>query len=904
MHAAVSVVSHLLPRSQATISAEGVRVLRESQVSGSRSVRRWLGALFVTALLAAAFVVTDGVAPQSAQAAPINTTLAKWQCTPNEAVLVRGSNPPANQGIPATIDYTDAPFTFNNLTGPVGYPYNAIGWDIESQYVFGLGNVNDNGTLAPHANHLIQLGSDGAVVDLGIPMNGATPLTSETIGGVVQRWTIGAMDGSGTLYATGGSMLNIYKIDVSAGTFTTTPLNFSGTGLVGLGIEDWAFNPIDGLLYGVGFGPTPRLVVVNPVTGQVSTITQAGDVGAGAKGAVWFSTSGILYAYANASGGLYRFTDLTSAGTAELVSSGNPTASFFDGASCSFGASLEKEVTTAAVDPDSTPVSERGEVVTYTFKIVWTGLDLTISGVDLTDDLSRFSPQGIPGTYIAGSTTVAVNGGAAVAVPDTNVLGGTVTNALGGAAGAHDGATTIAFENMTLAKGTTTISVDVQIDPNAAWGDYRNQAVLTGLPSGFPDVPSDWPQTPDPGDPTPLRIHPKTAVTIQKIVQDEHGLNPQPGVGWTVDAAAVQADGTTADATVEKSPAGSQVTAQSTPGGPAEAEWSFRYLPTNASKQLRLKVAETMQPGYEFVSGECEVQPLTGAVSTVTLTAITQVLTPLIPADASVACAFTNKKIPGTVTWTKVDASANALAGSEWKLVGPSPATTEIAVVDCVSAPCSGADSNPAPGALSVTDLLWGQYSLIETVAPAGYVLDPAPHPVVIDATHTSVAVGAIVNVPGTVAWQKTDTDGQHLAASEWQIVGPDGASSTTTPVIDNVGQSGYTGRDSDNRAGYFKVEMLGAGDYTLQETSAPAGYVLDTSTHAFTLSAGATDYIFTNAFVNERRVGPSLPLTGGLGRDFYLLLGGVLVLVTVASSIIVRRRSARSHLDQSQTSN
>ncbi|MFV0374076.1 DUF6923 family protein, partial [Microbacterium sp.] len=863
----------------------------KAQRSRRSSLRSGVSTLLAGVMLAAVAVagglVTTG---DTAAAAPIDTGQPTWQCTPNTAVLVRGSNPPANQGIPATINYAGAPFTFNDLTGPVGFPYNAIGWDIESRYIFGLGNVNDNGTPAPHANHLVQLAANGTVVDLGIPIEvgTGTPLTAELNAvGTVLRWTIGAMDDSGNLYATNGAADNLYKIDVSAGTYTKVPFIFP-VGMGGIGVEDWGFNPINGLLYGMVDGASPALINVDATTGQVTRIPQSPAVTGGVFGATWFSPSGILYGYQNATGRLYRVTDLTSTGHYELVSSGNPTAGFFDGAACGFGAALHKDVHTAATDPDGKPYSERGEVVTYDFEITWNG-DVH-AGVNVADTFA------LPGTFVAGS--VKVNG---AAVADNAVLGGTASDVIGDLAGEYAGTNQIAFWGMTVPRGVTTISIDVAIDPAAPHGDYVNQATLSGLPTGFADVPSDYPDTPLPGDPTPLRIRPLTVVTIGKVVLDEQGLNPQPGTGWTVEAAAVQADGTTPDTTMAGSPIGSQLTTQLQPGDPATATWTFRYLYANAASSFRLRVAETMQTGYEFVSGSCVITPPSGPPTTVAVTSVSQVISPAILGDENVACTFTNKQTSGTITWTKVDdqTPANPLSGSEWTLTGPAGAgSAVVAVADCTSAPCAGPDVDPVAGAFRIDGLAWGEYELVETAAPAGYHPDATVRALTVDASHLTVDAGAIVNTPvsGSVRWQKVDGAGNDLALSQWQISGTAtiGGAAVSVDVTDNTGQAGYTGVDTDIRPGWFAVESVGAGTYSLAETAAPPGYLLVTGTHAFTISAGAPNHVFTLPFVNQPRAAPTLPLTGGVGRDFYLMLGGGAIVVGIVASFFLSLHGRR----------
>lgn len=123
-----------------------------------------------------------------------------------------------------------------------------------------------------------------------------------------------------------------------------------------------------------------------------------------------------------------------------------------------------------------------------------------------------------------------------------------------------------------------------------------------------------------------------------------------------------------------------------------------------------------------------------------------------IAAGANITCTFVNEDMPGQVAWTKTDGT-DLLAGSEWALTGPGGSTTQIE--DCVGADvaaCAGMlDRDPAAGAFLLKDLDWGDYTLVETAAPLGYVLDSTPHPFTVDATTVGsvIALGAIVNTLG-----------------------------------------------------------------------------------------------------------------------------------------------------------
>lgn len=90
----------------------------------------------------------------------------------------------------------------------------------------------------------------------------------------------------------------------------------------------------------------------------------------------------------------------------------------------------------------------------------------------------------------------------------------------------------------------------------------------------------------------------------------------------------------------------------------------------------------------------------------------------------------TEHPILGSLAWNKVDGNAKALSGSEWELAGPGESGRQ-SIKDCVAdsaAACLGPDLNPVAGELQVGGLAWGDYTLRETRAPAGYQLDATEH--------------------------------------------------------------------------------------------------------------------------------------------------------------------------------
>lgn len=326
------------------------------------------------------------------------------------------------------------------------------------------------------------------------------------------------------------------------------------------------------------------------------------------------------------------------------------------------------------------------------------------------------------------------------------------------------------------------------------WGTYT--LVETKAPAGYKLDPtprsvviSAATVTVDLGAINNTAIPPAT-VTIRKTLQDTAGQNPVPGAGWSVGATLGS-----------PTPTGTAITtpASVTTGtdGAVAKPWSITFA--GEAVTAPVVVTEIQQPGYTFVSGTCTVTGPTGAQRSFTLSDEAGTLASgsnqLAPGDKA-SCEFINRQQPGSVNWTKVAEGdeGKLLAGSEWKLTGP----TTKAVADCVAgspAQCTGPDKDPAPGAFTLDALPWGAYTLVETKAPAGYILDTKPH------------------------------------------------TFTVGPGIDQAVLAPYT----------------------------------------------------VGQFGNKQQKPPVLPLTGGIGTDTFLILGGILVLLAAGGGWLHTRRSARA---------
>jgi hypothetical protein len=132
--------------------------------------------------------------------------------------------------------------------------------------------------------------------------------------------------------------------------------------------------------------------------------------------------------------------------------------------------------------------------------------------------------------------------------------------------------------------------------------------------------------------------------------------------------------------------------------------------------------------------------------------------------------------------------------------------------------------------------------------------------------------------VAGSIKWFKDDNAGNPLGGATFTVCKTKNYNFTTqaldpvTPpvcsdVLDNTGQNGYTGADTNNNPGVFQETGLALGEYTVTEKTAPAGYVADTTVQTVDLlpatvppSATGPDQTISTHFVNHR---PILKISG-----------------------------------------
>ena len=192
----------------------------------------------------------------------------------------------------------------------------------------------------------------------------------------------------------------------------------------------------------------------------------------------------------------------------------------------------------------------------------------------------------------------------------------------------------------------------------------------------------------------------------------------------------------------------------------------------------------------------------------------------------------------GSIAWEKRDAGGVLLGGAQFT-ISPDP-TDGVGILTILDN--GPGDADPALGQILVNNALLGTYTITETVAPLGYVIDADPTRVVIvtvgdvDAGDRRAGIrtirasarrsdfhNSLIPVPvGSIAWEKRDAAGLLLGGAQFTI-SPDPTDGVGILTILDNGPG-----DADPALGQILVLNALPGTYTVTETVAPLGYVLD----------------------------------------------------------------------------
>jgi hypothetical protein len=215
-------------------------------------------------------------------------------------------------GVQSTL-YTD----INTPTG--SGTINAVGFNVTDGEIWG--SVTNGTGLTTTGDSLARIGEDGIPHYFFVP------------GLYSGGYNVGTVDNDGVLYLYSSNQTQIFRVDVNPTSPTFLTLLAPVLTTSAMSIADWAFNPIDGLLYGVGtiVGPpaTHPLYRINPNTGAavtVGNVTGNAAFMAGSFGAAYMDASGNLYVGDNTAGGVHKINtvhNVTGNTTAALRSQGS-----------------------------------------------------------------------------------------------------------------------------------------------------------------------------------------------------------------------------------------------------------------------------------------------------------------------------------------------------------------------------------------------------------------------------------------------------------------------------------------------------------------------------------------------------------------------------------------------------
>lgn len=199
----------------------------------------------------------------------------------------------------------------------------------------------------------------------------------------------------------------------------------------------------------------------------------------------------------------------------------------------------------------------------------------------------------------------------------------------------------------------------------------------------------------------------------------------------------------------------------------------------------------------------------------------------------------------GSMELTKVDKNNKPLGGAEFTVYDKDNQKVGTGVSDFVT------------GKVSIGNLAPGKYSLKETKAPTGYLLNDKTFnfeiPESASGEPNSVKLPqSVVNYQGSVKLIKTDSNNQPLKGAKFQLLDSDGH-----PV----------GTSTSTDAGEVVFHDLAPGQYNFKEIEAPTGYILNTATIPVEVPKSAgdepTEITVKDAFINYQGVAQLIKTDG-----------------------------------------
>ena len=190
----------------------------------------------------------------------------------------------------------------------------------------------------------------------------------------------------------------------------------------------------------------------------------------------------------------------------------------------------------------------------------------------------------------------------------------------------------------------------------------------------------------------------------------------------------------------------------------------------------------------------------------------------------------------GSLAWSKFDGHQQLLGGATFQVTGPSG--FDETVEDNTGAPgYSGLDADETAGEFLLEDLMLGEYTVTETVAPAGYMLDETPQSATLTREQLDASIESpFVNTLGELSWTKDNGKGTPIGGATFSVTPNPFTGTGSLSVKDN------DANDQDKTAGAFHLVDVRVGSYTVTETAAPEGYVLDKGSCSITVGEVSVD--------------------------------------------------------------
>ena len=249
---------------------------------------RWAAVTGAAVAASALLAATGWLAPTAARLAGARE--------PGGCTVLQAEN--ERDGAPTTLRLLSLPGGGTKRVTEAGYWINAMGYSAGQDVVYGVADGTRTGRY--HGAHAVRIDSAGTVTDLGVlgRAGAEKPVWSPITGA-----TAGAIDGD-RWYVRQGS--DLYTVDIDpAGRDYARVVHRTALRPVSLavGVDDFAFDPADGLLYGVS--ATSRggssVVTLDPSSGKVAVVPGLRFPEGGAYGSVVLA-SGAVYATANHDG--------------------------------------------------------------------------------------------------------------------------------------------------------------------------------------------------------------------------------------------------------------------------------------------------------------------------------------------------------------------------------------------------------------------------------------------------------------------------------------------------------------------------------------------------------------------------------------------------------------------------